>query len=241
MILIPFLLFFAAVLYSTVGHGGASAYLAVMALWNLPSTQMRPAALILNLFVASLTSYRFVKDKNFDFSKAQWLVLGAIPLSFWGGQILLHEKTYKLLLGGVLIFTSVRLLLGKQKDRLNLERNINKYYLLFTGSSIGLLAGLTGTGGGIFLTPLLIFMGWTDAKVAAGISAVFILFNSISGLIGISQNGIQLPEQFLFWIPAVVGGGMLGAKLGSQKVSITVLKKVLALVLLIAGLKLVIW
>jgi uncharacterized membrane protein YfcA len=229
-------IFIVAVLYSSVGHGGASGYLAVMALMGVASDVTRPTALILNVFVASITAYQFYRSGHFSWRLLLPFAVTSIPFAFIGGTITLPTNIYKILLGVVLILAALRL-----AWKLAVDKEITPppiWVALVIGAIIGLLSGLVGVGGGIFLTPVLLLMNWSETKVAAGVSAMFILVNSISGIAGNYPQVTKLPPGVWIWIAAAVIGGIVGSTLGSKRFDSLTLRRVLALVLLFAGVKL---
>lgn len=236
-LLIILSIFLVAVLYSSVGHGGASGYLAVMALFGIAAAVTRPTSLSLNLFVASVAFIQFYRAKHFDWKVFLPFAVASIPLAFLGGMIQLKEPVYKAILGVVLMLASVRLALNlKTTD----EPHPPKIWLsLLIGACLGFVSGLVGVGGGIFLTPILLLMNWTETKKAAGISALFILVNSISGLLGSYAQLRELPSNVWFWIVAAFLGGIIGSTLGSRRFNSLTLRRVLAFGLLIAGIKLI--
>jgi len=236
-ILIVFAIFVVAILYSSVGHGGASGYLAVMALLAISPTVTRPAALVLNLFVASIAFIQFYRAKHFDWKIFLPFAAASIPMAFIGGMIQLPTTVYKIILGVVLMLAAIRLAINLKTTR---EPHAPKIWLALTiGAVLGLVSGLVGVGGGIFLTPILLLMNWTETKKAAGISALFILVNSISGLLGNYVQVMKLPPSVLFWISAAVFGGIIGSTLGSYRFNSLTLRRVLAVGLLLAGVKLI--
>src|SRR5688572_3737784 len=175
-------IFAVAILYSSVGHGGASGYLALMAFLAVAPDVTRPTALILNVFVASIGTIQFYRLGFFDWRVFLSFAATSIPFAFVGGMIQLPFDVYRLILGLVLLFAAFRLAWNFSPEREIIAPKI--WIALIVGAFIGLLSGLVGVGGGIFLTPVLLLMNWTEAKTAAGISAAFILVNSISGLLG---------------------------------------------------------
>jgi uncharacterized protein len=226
-----------AVLYSSVGHGGASGYLAVMALLSVAPEVTRPTALVLNLFVASIGTYQFYRSGYFSWRVFLPFAATSIPFAFIGGTIELPMNVYKLVLGVVLILAAIRL---AWKFSPGVEPKMpNIGIALAIGAVIGLLSGLVGVGGGIFLTPVLLLMNWAETKRAAGVSAMFILVNSISGLLGNYAQVSRLPPNVWFWIAAAAVGGIMGSTLGSKRFDSLTLRRVLALVLIFAGVKLV--
>jgi uncharacterized membrane protein YfcA len=230
-------IFIVAVLYSSVGHGGASGYLAVMAFLAVSPEVTRPTALVLNLFVASIGAFQFYRSGHFSWQVFWPFAAGSIPFAFLGGMIRLPTSAYKILLGLVLLFAAFRLAWRFSKDVAPEPPNI--WIAFICGMAMGLLSGLVGVGGGIFLTPLLLLMNWSETKTAAGVSALFILVNSASGLLGNYQQLSVLPSNVWFWIAAAVVGGMFGSLLGAKKFDSLVLRRVLATVLLFAAVKLI--
>lgn len=228
----------AAMLYSSVGHAGASAYIALMALFGIEAAVMRPTALVLNVIVATLASVRFVQAGLFRW-RALWpFLVTAIPMAWLGGTIHLPSEVYRPLVGLVLWISAVRLLWPQE---LKVQRESKDPPLLFAlpaGAGIGLLAGLTGTGGGIFLSPLLLFMAWAPTRQVSGVAAVFVLANSLAGLGGQVATLQSLPEQLPLYAGAVLVGGIAGTTLGIR-VPAPIILKLLAVVLLIAGAKLI--
>jgi uncharacterized membrane protein YfcA len=231
-------IFVVAVLYSSVGHGGASGYLAVMAFVVVAPNVTRPTALLLNVFVASIAFLQFYRAKHFDWKVFLPFAAASIPFAFVGGMVNLPTNIYKTILGSVLILAAVRLAINLQNDE-NAPQKPKIWMALIIGAGIGLLSGLVGVGGGIFLTPILLLMNWTETKKAAGISAMFILVNSISGLLGNYAQVFELPANVWFWIAAAVVGGIVGSTLGSKYFDTLTLRRVLSFVLVIAGLKMI--
>lgn len=229
--------FVVAILYSSVGHGGASGYLAVMAFLAVQPAVTRPTALILNVFVASIAAFQFYRRGYFDWRVFLPFAAASIPFAFIGGTINLPLEVYRTILGLVLFFAAFRLAWNLSPDREIIAPKI--WIALIVGAFIGLLSGLIGVGGGIFLTPVLLLMNWTEARTAAGVSAAFILVNSLSGLAGNFAQASQLPANVFFWIIAAVLGGIIGSTLGSHYFNTLTLRRVLAFVLVIAGAKLI--
>lgn len=232
-------IFIVAVLYSSVGHGGASGYLAVMAFWAVAPEVTRPTALVLNLFVATIGTVQFYRAGYFSWRIFLPFAAASIPMAFVGGMIHLPTDVYKIVLGAVLMLAALRLAVNlKGDDRVN-EPPI--WISLIIGAAVGLLSGLVGVGGGIFLTPILLLMHWAETRVAAGVSVLFILVNSAAGLIGQYSKGLldALPTEVWIWIAAAVAGGFIGSTLGSKKFNSITLRRVLAVVLLFAGIKLI--
>jgi uncharacterized membrane protein YfcA len=233
------LFFAAALLYSSVGHAGASAYLAAMALVGVSAATMRPTALVLNLFVATIVSVRFGRAGHLPWRNLVPLAIGSVPMAFVGGSIDLPAAIYRPLVAVVLLAGAWRLATARPELQ---EREGSGVPLLAgvgAGAAIGLLAGLTGTGGGIFLTPLLVLAAWTGTRDAAGLSGAFILVNSIAGLAGLLTGGVDLPPTIPVWVAAVAAGGLIGSWLGAARFSILNLRRALAFVLGLAAAKLV--
>ncbi len=240
ILLLAGLFFAAALLYSSVGHAGASAYLAAMALVGVAPDTMRPTALALNVFVASIVVVRFSRAGHLPWRQLVPLVIGSIPMAFVGGLIDLPGEVYRPVVGAVLLAGAARLATARTDEALESDAGGVPWVTgVASGAGIGLLAGLTGTGGGIFLTPLLVLAGWTRTKDAAGLSGAFILANSVSGLVGLATGGVSLPSAIPLWIAVVAAGGLIGSWLGAGRFSILGLRRVLAGVLVIAAAKLV--
>lgn len=230
-------LFVVAVLYSSVGHGGASGYLAVMALLAVAPEVTRPTALILNLFVASIAFIQFYRGGHFDLRIFLPFAAGSIPFAFLGGMIHLPTTVYKIILGVTLMLAAIRLAINLKSE--SEIRTPQIWLCLLIGACLGFVSGLVGVGGGIFLTPILLLMNWTETKKAAGISALFIFVNSLSGLLGNYAQVLKLPGTVYVWIIAAIIGGIIGATLGSYRFNSLVLRRVLSFGLLIAGAKLI--
>ena len=226
-----------AFLYSSVGHAGASGYIAVMSLMGLAPAEIKPTALVLNILVASLSSYQFWRAGHFSWRLFWPFGLLAVPLAFVGGYVALPTRAFKVLVGVVLLLSAVRLVIDLRSD--SDVRTPRRPVALAVGGVLGLLAGLTGTGGGIFLTPLLLLLRWARTKQAAAVSALFILANSIAGLAGNVSSTRSLPGLVWPLLGAAFAGGAAGSYLGSRRFSHTAIRRLLAVVLLIAGTKLI--
>lgn len=231
------LLFVLAFLYSSVGHGGASGYLALMAIYAISPEVMKPTALLLNLFV-SLTSFiQFYRGRHFKWNIFMPLALASVPMAFAGGLITLDADFYKKILGLLLLIPVVRFLFFTNFRADEIKKS-GLFLSILIGSSIGFLSGLIGIGGGIILSPVLLLLKWTDQKQTAAISALFIFVNSFSGLAGHLTKGINFSPDMLIYVVIAFAGGLGGSYLGSLKFNQNILKNTLGIVLLVAGMKL---
>lgn len=232
-----FLLFLVAFLYASVGHGGASGYLALMAIFSVTPEVMKPTALLLNLFV-SLTSFiQYYRGKHFKWKIFLPLAIASVPMSFIGGLLVLDGTVYKKILGILLLMPIVRFLFFKN-PQIDETKKTNTILSLLIGGSIGLLSGMIGIGGGIILSPILLLLKWTDQKQTAAISALFIFVNSLSGLAGQLTKGIHFSADMFWYVIIAFAGGLCGAYFGALRFNQTILKNILASVLLLAVYKL---
>ncbi len=238
--LLPFaaLVFAVAALYSMVGHAGASGYLAVMALYGFAPQVMKPAALMLNIVVATVATVQFARAGRFSWRVLWPFAVTSIPLAFLGGSIALPSPLYKRILGAVLVYAAVRLFMRPGVGRSSQPRAVPRPLALVLGAAIGFLSGLTGVGGGIFLSPLLLLARWADAPVTAGVSAAFILANSAAGLLGHVGSVRFLPRESGLLVAVAAAGGLLGSTVGSRRLPPLALRRALAVVLVIAAGKL---
>lgn len=225
-----------AFLYSCVGHAGASGYIAAMSLFSLAPEDIKPTALVLNILVAGVGTWQFWRAGHFSWKLFWPFAVLAIPMAFAGGYLSLPSHVFKVLAGIVLWFSALRFLLKPSDD--TVKGQPSRPVAVGIGAGLGLLAGLTGTGGGIFLTPLLLFMRWARTKNAAAVSALFILVNSVSGLLGNLSGTKHFPSFAIALAVAAVAGGTAGSYFGSRRFDHAVIKRLLAGVLLIAGTKL---
>jgi len=236
-ILFYILLFIVAFLYASVGHGGASGYLALMALFSFTPDVMKPTALLLNLFV-SLTSFvQFYRGGHFKWKIFLPLVITSVPLAYIGGRMTIEIFLYKKLLGIFLLIPIIRFLFFKNIP-VNELKKPNIVLSLIIGAAIGFLSGLIGIGGGIILSPILLLLKWTDQKQTAAISASFIFVNSLSGLLGQLTKGIHFSADMYAYVAIAFAGGLCGAYLGSLKFNQNILKYTLAVALMLAAYKL---
>lgn len=231
-------MFLGAVLYTSVGHAGASAYIALMAIFGLAPAVMRPTALALNILVASFTSLRYWRAGLFRWRTLWPFLIGAVPFALIGGAVQLPGAYYKPIVGVVLLIGGARLLWPKELTTNAEPRDPPVWLGLICGGCIGLLSGLTGTGGGIFLSPLLMFAGWSGTRSASGVAAMFILCNSVAGLLGNVAIVQSLPPGLPLYAVAVLLGAIVGTTFGIRFAVPHVLKA-LGLVLVVAGLKLI--
>jgi hypothetical protein len=235
-LVIALCLFFGAVLYTSVGHAGSSAYIAIMTLFNLQTTVIKPTALTLNIAVSAYASWRYIRNKFFDKKLFLVLSIGAIPSAFIGGHINLASEIYKPLVGVLLILAGLRFFfLASMRDR-DLK-SVSYPLAIVMGAAIGFLSGITGTGGGIFLSPIIIWLGWNHVKQASGTVAAFIFVNSVSGLLGNYKSTSSLPDSLPLFLAAVIIGALIGTQLGISRFSTVGVKRALGAVLIIAGLK----
>ncbi|RLD27736.1 MAG: sulfite exporter TauE/SafE family protein [Bacteroidetes bacterium] len=224
-------------LYASVGHGGASGYLALMALFSFAPEVMKPTALLLNLFVAAIAFYYYYKEGFFNKKLFLSFAFASIPMAFLGGMIEVDTSLYNKILGILLIFAILKMLnvFGTKSTEI---KNVETWQGLLVGGIIGFFSGLIGIGGGIILTPIILLLHWGKMKEAAAVSALFIWVNSASGLIGQFSSGVSISMQSFVLVAIALIGGFFGAYLGSKKINNQNLRYMLALVLIIASVKL---
>jgi uncharacterized membrane protein YfcA len=226
-----------AILYSSVGHGGASGYLAAMALFGLEPAMMKPAALTMNIFVTMLVLWRFSRTGPFNWRRFLPVVLASVPMAFIGGALTINSSAYRVLVGLALLMAMWRLLWeGADSDRIQAPA---LWVALPVGAVLGLVSGLTGVGGGIFLSPLLLLFHWTSMRGSVAIAASFILLNSIAGLAGYASTATQWPAGIPVLVVTAMLGGLIGAELGACRLAPAHLRKALAGVLMVAGVKMI--
>jgi uncharacterized membrane protein YfcA len=224
-----------AFLYASVGHGGASGYLAVMSLFLIAPPVMKQTALLLNLGVSLMSFIAFYRQGYFKWNLFWPFALGSIPAAFIGARIPLTDSTYKQILGACLLLAVIRMLVTLKESE---PRKLNLGLGILTGSAIGVLSGMIGIGGGIILSPLVLLFRWASLKEAAAVSALFIFVNSVAGLAGL-KTWIPIDQsQMMYWLAASLVGGFLGARWGAAIASNAKVKWILALVLIIASVKL---
>ena len=232
------LIFIVALLYSTVGHAGASGYLAAMALFGISPLVMKPTALILNILVAIIGTVRFYRAGFFSWRVFWPFVITSIPASFIGGSLTLPVPIYKSIVGIVLLYSAVRLFFSASRADQKDPTPPPIALALIIGAAIGLLSGLTGVGGGIFLSPVLLLMNWARTKETSGVAVAFILVNSIAGLLGHVSSVALVPSPILYWAPAAIIGGWIGTILGTRVLPVAGIRRWLSIVLVLAGGKL---
>lgn len=230
------LLFGVAFLYASVGHGGASGYLALMAVFGFAPDTMKPSALMLNILVSIVSFYQYYRGGYFKWKLFYPFIITSIPFTFVGALVSIDAVVYKKILGLLLIFPILRLL-GLSGNETNEEKPLHLPTALIIGGIIGLLSGMIGIGGGIILSPVLLLLHWAKMKETAAVSALFIFVNSISGIIALSVKGIVIEPQVYNWLVIAFVGGLAGATWGKYLQDNTVLKRVLAFVLIIASVK----
>jgi uncharacterized membrane protein YfcA len=240
-LIIAILFFAAAALYASVGHAGASAYLAVMGLYSFAPSVMKPTALALNILVALVATLKFYRAGLFSWRLFWPFAVVSVPAAFIGGATTLPADWYKVVVGIVLFYAAVWMFLSSLKPPKVVPRPPPLWAAIVAGLAIGFLSGLTGVGGGIFLSPLILYLGWAETRATSGIAAPFILVNSIAGLLGHFSSVAQLPPNIPIWGVAVVLGGLIGATYGSTRAPAPVLRRLLALVLIVASLKLILF
>lgn len=236
----PLIIAIVAFLYASVGHGGASGYLATMVLAGISSAEMKSSALLLNIFVSAIAFIQYYRGGYFK-GRLLWpFVLLSVPFSFIGSKIPLDNHVYKIILAICLALAILRLLGIFGKNQNENAKPVHIPFALFCGAVIGLISGMIGIGGGILLTPVLLLSGYANLKEAAVISAAFIFLNSVSGLAGAFTSGILVSPGIYAWAMAAIAGGVLGAYFGSFRFSTFALKYILSAVLLFACFKLII-
>jgi len=226
-----------AYLYASVGHGGASGYLALMALFGVEMLYMKPSALILNLFVSSVAFFAYYRGGHFKLRILLPFVITSIPLAFLGATLEIPPELYKKILGVCLLIATIRILIRPGNSEVN-KRKMPIAIALIAGAVVGFFSGMIGIGGGIILSPLLLLTRWANMKETAAISAAFIFLNSLSGLTGHIIAGMEVSPEIYLWVAVAFAGGIAGSFSGSFKFSLNILKYVITAVLIIASIKL---
>jgi len=230
-------IFAVAFMYASVGHGGASGYLALMALFGISTVYMRASALSLNLFVSAVSFYAFYRGGYFKIRILIPFIIGSIPMAFLGARITVEPHIFRIILG-IFLFVAVARMVYVPRNTIKEIAPFNFALAVAIGAFLGFFSGLIGIGGGIILSPVLLLMGWANVKETAAISAIFIFLNSTAGILGLVSNGIHISPQIAYWIAVALAGGLLGAYVGSFKLSLVKLRYLLAFVLLLASIKL---
>ena len=230
-------LFIVAALYASVGHGGASGYLALMAIFSIAPAVMKPTALLLNLFVSSVSFVQFYRGGYFKWKTFWPFAVTSIPMSFLGGTLVVDNFLYKKILGILLLIPIIRFFFFKNADHKDFKEPDFTLSLVI-GALIGFLSGMIGIGGGIILSPVLLLLKWTDQKQTAAISALFIFVNSVAGLSGQFTKRIHFSVDMFVYVMVAFAGGIIGAYFGALKFRQNILKNVLACVLAVAAYKL---
>ena len=227
-----------AILYSSVGHGGASGYLAAMALFGLEPALMKPAALTMNIFVTLLVLWRLSRNGAFNWRLFLPFAVASVPMAFIGGAYTVDSSFYHIMVGLALLLAMWRLLWeGTDSDPIQAPA---LWVALPVGAVLGLVSGLTGVGGGIFLSPLLLLFHWTNMRGCIAIAAAFILLNSLAGLAGYASTATQWPAGIPMLVVTAMLGGLIGAELGARRLARRRLRKVLAVVVAVAAAKLIV-
>ena len=238
ILLLSLFIFLVAGLYASVGHGGASGYLALMTLLSMPIATIKPVALMLNIAVSLIAFIQFYRSGFFNKKLFIPLAIASVPAAYAGGLLSIDPHLYKQLLGGLLFISAIRLAMPLKKEVIVVQ-HFNIVLVVMIGASIGFLSGMIGIGGGIILSPLLILVRYSDVKTTSGISALFIFVNSMAGLLGQMKQGIEFSSSMSVMIAVAIAGGLIGSYIGARQLNISMLKKVLAVVLVIASLKLI--
>lgn len=227
-----------AVLYSSIGHAGASGYLAIMSLLSFTPNEIRPIALTLNIMVALIASVRFIRAGYFDRKIFFPAILCSLPMAYFGGSLEVNPSPFRWMAGSFLVLSALLLAGSHFIYYRNIKtRSTSVVVIAGAGAVIGFFSGIIGVGGGIFLSPILILAGWTAPRVASGIAALFILLNSLAAYAGQFNVSSSFDQRLLVWIPVVIAGGLLGSWLGASRLSRKVIIAVLSFVLFTAGFK----
>lgn len=240
ILLLAVAIFAIAVLFSLVGFGGAPGYLAAMALFGLAPSAMKPAALMLNIFVVSIAAMKYIRAGNFSSALFWPVAITAVPFAFIGGLVNLPVIYYQPIIGIFLLFAAYCFLRKKNNADYQVQRP-KKPVVWASGAGLGFFSGLVGVGGGIFLSPLLIFFKWEAIKNVSGIAAAFILITSFAAMLGVFfSSSAPLPDGLLIWIIAAIAGAYVGTEYASQHISDLAIKRLLAAVVLLAGIKMIV-
>lgn len=238
-ILIIILLLLVAFFYASVGHGGASGYLAVFSLFGMAAADIKSSALILNVFVASVSFIQYYRSGHFKWKLFYPFIILSVPMAYLGTFIELDASLYKKILGICLLIAVIRVA-GFLKPKKETEiKEVVLIPAILIGAVLGFVSGVIGIGGGIILSPLIILLHWGTLKQTSAVSALFIVVNSLAGIVGLWRQDTDFSPQLGIWVAVTVCGGALGAWWGSTKVHGKMLRNLLAGVLLFAALKLI--
>jgi len=240
LVVISVLIFIVAALYSSVGHGGASGYLAVLSFFAVTPAAMSSTALVLNVLVAGVAMFSYYRAGHLSWKLSLPFIVLSIPMAFVGGLLRVSDRTYFVILAVVLVIAAFRLAISVSRgDPDAAQRKVSWPVSLPVGAGIGLLSGAVGVGGGIFLSPVMLLMRWADAKKTSATSAFFILVNSLAGLGGrVAKGGLEFVDMLPLILTAFLGG-LAGSHFGANKFSGMLLRRLLAVVLVVASIKLV--
>ncbi|MBX7205023.1 MAG: sulfite exporter TauE/SafE family protein [Bacteroidia bacterium] len=234
------LLFFIALFYSSVGHGGASSYLALMTLWGYETGMVKSSALLLNMVVSLIAFVQYIRQGHFKWKLAWPFLLTSVPMAYAGGSFTVDALWYKKILGVLLLFSVLRLL-GVFSEKSNENHALHVPAALGIGAAIGFVSGLIGIGGGIILSPVILLLGWAGMKETAAVSALFILVNSAAGMLSMMNHDTFTFTHPWSWVCITLAGGLAGGYWGSKVAPVKQMNYVLAAVLLMASVKLVLF
>ncbi|MFO8146327.1 MAG: sulfite exporter TauE/SafE family protein [Gillisia sp.] len=237
---LPFIFFFIALFYSSVGFGGGSSYLAILSLFLTDFYEIRSTALVLNICVVSIGTIMFIRHRVFNFKLFWPFMVFSIPLAFLGAQLRLSQTIFFLILGSALILSGLFLILKYLQKKIE-SREFSNPKKFMLGGFVGLLSGISGIGGGIFLSPVLNILKWANPRIIASLASVFILVNSVAGLVGLNVAGtFQINYDLIFQlIIAVVLGGSIGSYLSSKRFNLKFLGILTAILVFYVGLRLI--
>ncbi len=233
------LLFVVALFYSSVGHGGASGYIAVLSLVGVSTMMIKPSALLLNVLVAGISFFYYYRGGYFRWKLFYPFAILSVPMAYIGSFIVLDATLYKQLLGACLILAVLRIVGMFNGDPEKPVKQLPVWAGIGIGAALGLFSGMIGIGGGIILSPLILLFNWGSLKESAAVSALFIVVNSFAGLLGFWKQAVELSSELIFWLAAALMGGFIGSYWGSKRAENSILKNVLAAVLLFAAVKLI--
>ena len=237
---LPIVFFLIALFYSSVGFGGGSSYLAILSLFLTDFYEIRSTALVLNICVVTIGTLFFIKNRVFNLKKFWPFLAASIPMAYLGAQLRLSKTSFFMVLGIALVLAGIFMLLRFVKKKMDTYEFSNPKKMLL-GGSIGLLSGVSGIGGGIFLSPVLNLLKWANPRTIASLASVFILVNSISGVIGLHMAGTFKwnNELMLQLVVAVVMGGSIGSYLSNKKFNLKFLGVLTSILVLYVGFRLI--